>query len=195
MKKILPIFFLIFVFCYSNEVTIPAHKKLVNGDFEQDLTVGWTKMTTGFSYSDAVDRENDLDADANYELILEKVSAGDIKLFQKVDISSTNLNFSVNVKLSALEYNTNASYWAAAAICLQYLDKNEGLLGETRIIYKSPHCPWKNSSTVHLIEAANSDSWQNYYFNLNKELKNVSGIKPAEIKKIQVMFLATSNGG
>jgi len=111
-----------------------------------------------------------------------------------VDVPSTDIQFSVTTKLSAFEFNQYANYWAAAAVCLRYFSSNNNLLGETRIVYKSPHYPWSNSNTVHLISVSDSSNWHTYSFNLNDELTNLSGINTANIKKIQIVLMDTTNG-
>lgn len=179
--------------CHRNTQPIISNKAIVNGDFEQDLSVDWIKNTSGLSYSDNIDRAVNLDSDENYELVLEKVSAGHIKLFQTIDITTLNMQFSASANLRAYEYNPSASYWAAAAVCLRYLGENNGLLGETRIARRSPHCPWQNSGTLHIINVTN-ESWQTHSFNLRDELLNLSSVNLDAIKKIQVVLMDTTNG-
>jgi hypothetical protein len=172
----------------------PSNDTLVNGNFEQELSVGWNQFIEYQYSSDTIDRAVNLDSDTDYEARIKKHDASCAKLDQTVNITSTNMQFSVRANLSANEFNQYATYWSAAAICLRYLGSNNDLLGETRIVYKSPHCPWVNSNTVHLIEVSAPDTWQTYSFNLNTELTNLSGVTPANIKMIQVVVMDTTNG-
>jgi hypothetical protein len=172
-----------------------SNKTLINGDFEQELTLGWTRNVSALSYADEINRITDLDSDDDYELIIEKINPGHIKLLQTVDILSADLQFSVNANLRAIEYNPNASYWAAAAVCLRYLNTKDDLLGETRITHKSPHCPWQATSRLHIIDTPEADLWHAYSFNINDELLNLSGVQANEVKKIQVVFMAFAGGG
>ncbi len=181
------------VFCHRNTQHQVSNKSIVNGDFEQDLSIGWLRKTSGLSYSDNIDRATNLDSDVDYEVVLEKVSAGYIKLFQTVDISTTNLNFSVSANMRAVEHNPYASYWAAAAICLRYLNENNVLLGETRIARRSLHCPWQNSSTFHIINVT-TENWQTHSFNLRDELQNLTAVNFDDIRKIQIVLMDTTNG-
>ena len=184
---ILPLMF----FCQK---TIPSNDSLVNGNFEQELNIGWNQFIDYQNTLDVIDRATNLDSDTDYEARIKKYDASCAKLYQTVNITSTNMQFSVKVNLSANEINHYATYWSAAAICLRYLSSNNNLLGETRIVYKSAHCPWVSSNTVHLIEATVPDTWQTYSFNLNTELTNLSGVNPANIKMIQVVVMDTTNG-
>lgn len=187
-------FLILFIYCHRNTQPPPSNKTLLNGDFEQELNIGWIKNTAGLNYSDAIERARNLDSDDDYELMIEKVNAGHIKLLQTIDVSTTSLNFSVSAKLQAIEHNSYASYWAAAAICLRYLNESNQLLGETRITHKSPNCPWQNNEKLHLINVPNPDNWYTYGFNINDELANLSAVNLSDIKKIQVVLMDTTNG-
>lgn len=167
---------------------------MTNGTFEQALTVGWSQAIGTPLSSDTIDRQTYFDPDADYEARVKKYDATHAKLFQTVNIPTTDLEFSVSAKLFAYEYSPSAPYWAAAAVVLRYLDNNNNLLGETRIVHKSPHCPWTNTNTVHIITVTDPNNWYDYAFNINNELTNLSGVNPSDIKMIQVALLDTTNG-
>ncbi|MEO0183521.1 MAG: hypothetical protein ABIL40_08610, partial [candidate division WOR-3 bacterium] len=80
-----------------------AQNLLVNGDFEQDISVGWTKDTSG--YSIYIDRATDYEPDPDYELRVEKqTGSGYARVKQIVDIPSVNnIAFSVKAKLYAYD--------------------------------------------------------------------------------------------
>jgi hypothetical protein len=166
---------------------------LTNGDFEQDLNVGWTQSGSFYSL-DTVDRATNYDPDPDYEVRVKKYDAPYIKLSQKVDIPTTDLDFAVDCKLYAYEYSSTQSYWATAAIVLYYLDADDDLLGQTRICHNSPHCPYTNSNVFHMIEVPSGTDWYDYSFNVNDELDNLSGISAADIAKIEVALYDTTNG-
>ncbi|MCS7258011.1 MAG: hypothetical protein NZ601_01360 [candidate division WOR-3 bacterium] len=173
---------------------LSAGELLTNGNFEQPLDIGWySTIVTATSY-DTIDRQTFFHPDPDYEVRVKKYDAVCAKVYQTISIPTTDLDFSVNAKLYAYEYTPTASYWAAAAIILRYLDDNNNWLGETRITYKTPHSPWINTSTVHLINAPDPNNWYQYNFNLNSELANLSGINSSAIRKIQVLLMDTTNG-
>lgn len=167
---------------------------LTNGDFEQPLNVGWSSAFGLQNTSDTIDRQTYFDFDPDYEVRVKKYDEIYAKLYQTVNIPTTDLDFSVTAKLYALEYTPTATYWAAAAICLRYLDANGNQLGETRIAYKTPHSPWTSTSTIHLINVTDPNNWYNYSFNLNNELANLPGVNPTQIRKVQIALLDTTNG-
>ncbi len=171
-----------------------AGRFLTNGDFEQPLNIGWTQSIVTATTGDTIDRATDYDADPDYEVKVKKYDAVSAQIYQTVNVPTTDLDFSATAKFYAVEYTPTATYWAAAAICLRYLDQNNNLLGETRICYKTPHCPWTNSNTLHLIVEMFPNMWANYSFNLNNELTNLPGVNPSNIRKVQVALLDTTNG-
>ncbi len=194
MKKLLLPLLLFSIFCHSNSQPPAINKVLINGDFEQPLTVGWKQKNQNVSYSDEINRATNLDDDEDYELIVEKLSSGQMKLYQIVEIANANLHFSVNAKMSAAEQNTEAEYWAAAVIGLLFLDKDNAVLGETKITAKSLHCPWTDTKNLHIISVDDYSKWHNYSFNINDELDNLPGINPKDVKKIQIAISAISQG-
>ena len=168
---------------------------LTNGDFEQNLENGWSLRIVTPTYGDTVDIAAKYDSDPDNEVRVKKHHATLAKLYQSVNIPTTDLEFSVSAKLFAYEYpSTSTYYWSAAAVVLSYLDNNSNLLGQTRINNKSQHCPWVNSNTVHLINVTDTANWYTYSFNINNELNNLPGINRGNIKKIQVALLDTTNG-
>jgi hypothetical protein len=167
---------------------------LTNGDFEQDLSIGWTSMISGQLSTDTIDRATNYDPDPDYEVRVKKYDAAYAKVSQTVDIPTTDLQFAVDCKLYAHEYDPLDVYWATAAVVLYYLDAGDNLLGQTRICFNSPHTPYTNSNVFHMIEVPSSTEWYDYSFNVNDELDNLSGIDAADIAKIEVALYDTTDG-
>ncbi|KPJ72849.1 hypothetical protein AMJ52_04940 [candidate division TA06 bacterium DG_78] len=166
-----------------------ADNLLTNGDFEQELDVGWQQTTLGIPF--IIDRATYYDGDQNYEaLVLKSSSNGFASLHQLVALPSTDINFSCNAKLHA--YDNTTGDWAGAAVIVSYMNASNTILGETRICYFSDaDCPWTDSPTLHLIIAAD-DNWNNYSFNITDELTNLSGVNPLEVSKLQIALFDTS---
>lgn len=163
---------------------------LTNGAFEQDLSVGWQTYAVG--YLDTVTRGTGYEADPDYELcVYRDYGSGYCQAWQTVDVSTTDLAFSVKARLWAYDNNADNYCWAAAAIRIYYLNQSSAVIGETRIAYFTQPCPWVSTSTVHVINAAD-DLWHTYSFNLNTELANLPGVTPSAIKKIRVAAYDTT---
>ena len=155
---------------------------LENGDFEQDLATGWLQATSGSNTT--INRATNYDPDPDYEAYVYKGSgSGYARLYQVVDIPTTDLEFSINAKFYA--YDNNAGAWAAGAVVISYMNESGSTLGETRIYTYSPGCTWTNSPTLHLITATDTN-WNNYSFNIADELVNLPGVNPSEVDKIGV---------
>jgi hypothetical protein len=167
---------------------------LSNGDFEQNLSVGWTAIFQGQLSTDTIDRATTFNPDPDYEARVKKYDATSAKLFQTVYIPTTDLQFSADVSLYAYEYTSTEPYWAQASVVLYYLDNNNNILGQTRICHNSPHCPYNSSNTFHMIQVAAPSTWYNYTFNIDDELDNLSGVDPSDIAKIQVALYDTTDG-
>jgi hypothetical protein len=172
-----------------------AGRLMTNGDFEQPFSNSWVSVIGTVTTSDTIDRALEFYPDLDYEARVKKYDATHAKLSQIVTIPTIHdLRFSAFAKLYAYEYNSSATYWAAAAIALRYLDINNNLLAETRIVHKSPHCSWSNTNTVHLITVTDPNNWYSYTLDLDTELVNFPELNIDNIKKIQVALLDTTNG-
>ncbi|HIE05206.1 MAG TPA: hypothetical protein EYP58_00225 [bacterium (Candidatus Stahlbacteria)] len=160
---------------------------LTNGGFEEPITVGWSRLQYGANV--IFDRSTGHHPDPDYEIYIYKGDGGGYaKLYQTVDIPSTNLNF--RSQLRFITYATGGTAWAGGALILSYLNSSNVVLGETRICNKTTYCPWKNSSTIHLIIAP-TGTWNLYEFNINDELENLPGVNPSQVKKMRVAIFDT----
>ncbi|MGQ9535417.1 MAG: hypothetical protein ACUVTF_09365 [bacterium] len=134
---------------------------LTNGDFEQDLSMGWNAFHGGSSVY--IDRATTYETDPDYELRLEKGSGnGFANLSQVIDITiPSEFNFSIKAKLYAYDNNADTLTYAGAAIRVIYRNVSGTFLGETKICQFTAPCPWKNIPTCHLIIASDS-LWHTY---------------------------------
>ena len=174
--------------------TAHAGVLLTNGDFEQTLDTGWAQRIQGGSAQDTIDRQTYFDPDGDYEARVKKYDDAYAKLWQTVAVPTTDLEFSVYTKLYAYEFDMLGTNWISAAIVLAYLDADDNVLGQTRICRNSPHCPYTNTSSFHMIPHLDPNSWSTYSFNINDELANLPGITPSDIAKITVALFDTTNG-
>jgi hypothetical protein len=167
-----------------------ASTLLTNGDFEKDLTDGWQIFQ--FSTADTIDRGTGYDPDPDYELyVLRNYGNGYCRVWQSVDIPTTDLAFSIKARLWAYDNDADTLCWAAAAVIVSYLDQAGSIIGETRIVNMTTPCPWINTPTLHLI-SANDTLWHTYAFNVNAELANLPGVNPSVVKKIRVAAYDTT---
>jgi hypothetical protein len=162
-----------------------AANMLTNGDFEQELSVGWTQTIVGIG---TITRATTYDPDPDYEAYVYKADGnGYVTLAQVTDIATTDLVFSANAKLYT--FSTSSQCWAGAAVCVSYLNAADDVLGWTRICVTSIACPWYNNDTCHVIEVADT-SWHSHTLNIEDEFQSLPGITPSEVAKIEVALLA-----
>jgi hypothetical protein len=161
---------------------------MVNGNFEQDLSVGWQESYLGSGY--VINRTTTLQPDPDYEVeVFKNNSNGYVVLQQTVDIPGTDVGFACTARLNA--YDNTAGDWAGSAFVIAYLNSSDQTLGETRICQYSTDCPWTASPTLHLIVAVDN-AWHDYSFNINDELANLPGVNPLEISKLRIALFDTS---
>jgi len=160
---------------------------VVNGDFEQPFTEGWSETTSGAGVMEIM-RGTGYDPDPDYEAYLHKGDGtGYTEIRQIAYIPTTDLEFSVNAKFYA--YGTSSQCWSGAAVCLYYLNATDDVLGWSKICKRTVACPWTSSSNTHAIEATDT-LWHTYSFNLNDELDYVPAVNRLEIAKIVVSVIA-----
>jgi hypothetical protein len=160
---------------------------VVNGDFEEALSEGWTEISSGAGVMQIL-RGTAYDPDPDYEVYLHKGDGtGYCEVTQLAYIPHSDLEFSVNAKFYV--YGTSSQCWAGSAVGLFYLNASDSVLGWSKICARTIGCPWVNTSSCHVIQAADT-MWNTYFFNLNDELDNVPSVNRLEIAKIRVSVIA-----
>jgi len=168
----------------ATAMTGQAREFVVNGCFEEELSIGWNESMT--LPGAVVERRTDLDPDEDYELHIQLTgSEGITRLFQRWEIACTGMQFSAKLRCST---DGTGGAWTAAGVVLRYLDCQMAELGESAIVSKSRDCPWADSPTFHLIEISKID-WGVYAFDLDDELLNLPGIDPEQIAFLDVMLM------
>ncbi|HEX7319139.1 MAG TPA: hypothetical protein VF399_02130 [bacterium] len=166
---------------------------MINGNFEQELSNGWTQSSIGYYIT--IDRATTYEPDADYEVqVYKDVGSGSAVLYQAVDLQNMPLNqleFSCKAKLYAYDNNADTLCYAATAVIVQYLNQTGTTLGETRICQFTAPCDWISTSTAHLLTVADS-LWHNYSFNIATELANLPGVTPSNVKKLKIAMYDTT---
>ncbi len=165
---------------------------LTNGDFEQELTVGWTFTGSGTGTHTA-DRATTYQADPDYEaMTYQWDNPGDARLGQTVMVPGplVELEFSA----SFAESGGVTTCWPAACFSVCYYDAGSTLLGETRYYY-STYADWVPSPTLSLYRVTDP-SWAQYNLNVVDELaRNLPGVNPGEVAKIDVALYSYTYSG
>jgi hypothetical protein len=185
------------LFIASFTTTLFAAELLTNGAFETPLANGWLQELAGDQINPGFytfDRGN-YDADSDTEGYARKYLHGSAFLCQMVPAPNLDIRFSVDARLFPQCQKNNFDYYSASAIALQYLDNNDIVLGTTRIYRGTMYCNWQNTPTLHLILAPDTVNWHRYSFDIRTELANLSGVNPAQVKRIKAGLYAHSTYG
>lgn len=172
---------------------VSAQNLLVNGGFEQPLSVGWAQTVGGVG-TQTVERGTGHHPDPDYEAYLYQFDGGGwTKLGQMVDVPGSRLAFTFWGKF---EYGAGSSTcWPVAAVTLEYCDAGGNLLGESRFYYHNAYCNWTNSGTLHLLDVASPD-WQEYSLDIHDEIAaNLPGVNPDDVRKVRVSMYGFTSGG
>jgi hypothetical protein len=163
---------------------------LTNGDFEQDLSSGWTSETSG---SVTINRNAGYQPDPDFEAMESLYSLGWGRLNQTVDVPGITLTLDFWAKFEI--YGNSSTCWPVAAVTLSYLDAMNSKLGETRVYCHDQYCTWTNTPTLSLIEVTNPD-WTHYTLDVAQEVSsNLPGVNPGDVSKVTVSLFDTTAGG
>ena len=165
---------------------------LVNGDFEQELTVGWTYTDSGYGTHWAV-RDPGYQPDPDNECqTYQYDNPGWARLEQVVDAPGTVLELSFWASFA--ESAGTSTCWPAACFCVTYYDAAMTPLGETRYFY-STYANWTPSGTLSLYRVTDPN-WAHYTLNVAEEIgNNLPGVNPSDVARVGVALLSYCYSG
>jgi hypothetical protein len=172
--------------------TLAAGRELVkNGDFELPPDSSWQTYVWG-EYADTGNcrrwYRHELYPDRDFEVMIHKMLHQGMKLYQTVKLPSLDLGFSASCRLWAK--TERESLFAAGCIGVEYLNRSDSVLGETRIYAATSGCDWTQSPVLHLIRVSDSMHWYDYRFNIASELDNLPGVNRDSVSAVNVYLLA-----
>lgn len=173
-------------------VGFAAANLLTNGDFEQDLAVGWTYTDSGTGTHYA-DRQTGYQPDPDYEAhTYQYDNPGWARLAQRVDAPGVLLDLSFWACFA--ESGGTSTCWPAACFSVCYYDDNSVLLGESRWYY-STYADWTPSPTLSLHRVFDP-AWTEYSLNIADELSNnLPGVEPGDVAQVEVALLSYCYSG
>jgi hypothetical protein len=170
-----------------------AQELLTNGDFEQDLSVGWTQSYGGLG-TPTFDRSTAYQPDLDFEARCSLYSgAGWCRLGQTVDVPGPTL--ALSFWASFADSGTSSTCWPVAYVSVVYKDADGNALGETRVYHHDAYCTWFSGPTLHLIDVPDHD-WHEYTLDIASELNtNLPGVNAGDVNKVEVALADTTAGG
>ena len=168
-----------------------AQNLLQNGDFEQDLSVGWT-ATQGGDGTHIIERQTTPQPDPDYEAYLKQESGeGWVRLRQVVDVAGPYLELTFWAQFG---FDCPSSCWPVASVCIEYYDDSDAILGETRFYYHDVQCDWTRTSTLNLIDIVDP-TWNQYTLDIREEIiDNLPGINAEEVRNLGVALYNYTSG-
>lgn len=164
---------------------------LTNGDFEQDLSVGWTQYVGG-NGTPVIQRVYDGGHDNYYACDSLYLGAGWSQLGQVVDVPGPGLVLSFRADYAI--GGGSSSCWQVAAVVARYKDQMDNTLGETRYYYHNSYCTWVSTPTVHLIDVTNP-TWTQYTLDVADEIEtNLPGVNPGDVSRVEFALYDTTSG-
>ena len=167
---------------------------LVNGDFEQPISVGWDTVSANvagsdtFTWSDTLGQPTPGHAAAVYKYLASHAS-----LNQTVDVPSVNLTLTFDARFQI--GGGSSTCWPVAAFVVRYLDAAGTSLGNSQIYLHDQYCTWAGSDTQSLIDITTPGVWTPYTLNIASELStHLPGINPADVSKLQIDLFSYDNG-
>lgn len=165
---------------------------LVNGNFEQELTVGWTYADSGYGTHFA-DRQTYHHPDPDFEAqTYQYDNPGWARLAQSVDVPGVLVQLSFQASFA--ESGGTSTCWPAACFQVCYRDAGGNLLGETRYYY-STYANWTPSPTLSLYRITDP-AWSQYTLNIADEVStNLPGVDPGAVARVEVALLSYTYSG
>jgi hypothetical protein len=156
---------------------------LLNGDFEQELNIGWQTSSNDYTGSSEITRNQ---VEKNHYAHLIKDLCGYAELSQIINLDNLNQDLSARLNLNAT--SNRAGYNATAAFILSFLDKENKVLAETQIAYSTDQL---TNTPVPYSYPAKPAEWKTYTLNLKDELdKHFSKVDVSKIKKLKITLSA-----
>ena len=162
-----------------------------NGDFESELDY-WTEEVNNNQGSHSITRSTSYRPGPDYSVRVYKYMRYFARLYQVVDIPSTDVRFSGQARLIASKGTANG-YYAYAALILDYRNSAGGSLGRTMILKKVGSYFPENTPTQHIVNVT-SNEWEDYSFSIADELDNLTGVDPNEVAAISVILESYGTG-
>lgn len=179
-------FGLLFAYGIAQETKLVTNDVLLNGDFEEELSIGWQISSKDYAGSSEINRDK---IEKNHFAHLQKDWGGYAELSQILKLDNLNQNLSFRLNLNAT--SNREGYSATSAFILGFLDKNNKITSEIRIAYSTSQLT--NSSILYNYPTKPAE-WKVYTLNLKDELdKHFSKIDVSKIKKLKITLSAYNN--
>lgn len=129
--------------------------------------------------------------DRDFETSLLKTLEGSTRITQAVAVPTLDLGFSVECSLAA--WTTSDPLYAAACITVEFLDRADSVLGETRLVRATSGCDWQSGPALHIVRLPDT-AWCRRTLSIAAELAALPAVSPTSVKSLRVGVLAYVHG-
>lgn len=170
-----------------------ASNLIANGDFEQDLSVGWTLQQGGLG-SHITNRATSYHPDPDNEVQVRQYSGpGYTRLGQLIDVDGPDLMLSFWARWNI--GGGSSTCWPVTAVFVEYYDHRGLMLGDTRFYYHNAYCNWAPSNRRNLIDISDPN-WMQYDLSIRQEITdNLPAVDADLVKRIGIALYDYTSGG
>jgi hypothetical protein len=167
---------------------------IVNGGFDEPLSVGWSDTVWSAAGSYNIERSDTFNPlEPGFAAQVYKCRGYFTTLYQTVDVPSADLALSFDGRLYL--WPGAESCWPAPAFIIRYQDAAGTELGNTKFYKHNIFCTWQSSDTAHLIDVTSQWGWKHYQLDLGREIRDsLPGVDPAAVRKVRVELHAFVSG-
>jgi hypothetical protein len=170
-----------------------AQELLVNGGFEQDLSVGWRDTVYSLAGTWLFERSDTLGQPSGYAARVEKSLCSYAALTQQVMVPNQHVMLSFDARFR-IGGGSNTC-WPVASVIVRYLDSTGTELGNSKFVLHNEFCTWANSDTAHLIEVENPEVWENHQLDIAQEIyDNLPAVNAWSVAQVRLEIYAYDNG-
>lgn len=185
MSRLLPQVLLFLLFALGGcRLAPPANSELLNGSFEQPLSVGWQEES-GTEYGAAFERSDTFgQPGAGKAAKVMQDDQGYARLSQTVELPDLFYMLMFDARFTV---GGSISCNPVARISTVYLDGSNRQLGRTEW-YLSGSRAFSSSDTCHRQVVASAGVWTGFELNISDELADsLSGVNPASVKRLRIV--------
>lgn len=171
----------------------PGRNLVVNGDFEQALSVGWNIERGGTGTKTTERRPWSHPDTGHYCFVRQYGGGGFAKIWQLIDVDGPDLEFSYYASWAI--GNGSPTCWPVASVILEYFDHRGLWTGETRWYRHDAYCNWRSANNRNLISITDP-GWNRYTLNIRQEIENnLPAVNPETVRRVGItLYCYTSSG-
>ncbi|MFO7675293.1 MAG: hypothetical protein R6X12_03115 [bacterium] len=167
---------------------------LVNGDFEQELEVGWEQDVFNLAGSHRFERSDTLGQPTpGYAALVYKELAYYASLRQVAEVPGAGLTLTFDSRMQLA--GGSSTCWPTGAFVVSYLDESGRELGSTMFILRDQYNDWRESDTLVFHDIERPGEWASYELDIAREIAtSLPGVDAEAVRRVRVQLYSYVNG-